>query len=173
MPRRIQPIGGRKGCAAGAGGTGVFEPADQSPWGGMNATNTLGTVITTADAARHRHAVWQQSPWPVAVIGTDMACNPADTIIAPWQCVAPFVICGCDCEACTWLASVIGGAPNASAVHASNAKPSVRRNNVERGRGKWNMPGSIDAANLPLNPGVAFMRMAGDAYTAAMPGIDP
>ena len=166
-------MGGRNGCAAGSGDTGVLEPADRSPPGGMNATNIHGTVIAAGDGARHRHVVWQQSPWPVDAIGAGKTCDPADAIIAPWQCAAPFAGCACDCGACAGFAAVTGGAPNASAVHASHAKASVRRNHVELGRGKRTMHASIDAAKWPLNPGVGFMPIAADAYTAAMPGTEP
>jgi len=43
-------------------------------------------------------------------------------------------------------ASAIEGELNASAVHAINAKASIRRKNVEFGRGKQSMCRSIDGA---------------------------
>lgn len=71
------------------------------------------------------------------------------------------------------FASAIEEEPNASVVHASNAKASVRRKNVEFGRGKQSMCRSIDGAKPSLNPAAAFMRHAANAYTAAMSRIDP
>src|SRR5690348_1984536 len=168
----LQAMGGRNGGAAGAGGTGAFGPANPCPAGGMNATHTLGTVMTIVDAARQRHAVWQQSPCPVCAMGVDTSCDRGEAAIVSWQCGAAFPICACDCGACIALTPV-AGAPNANAVHASNAKASVRRKIVELGRGKRSMGRSIDAAKPPLNSGAGFMRLATDTYTAAMPGIEP
>jgi hypothetical protein len=173
MPQRVQAMGGRNGGAASAGGTGACGPADQCSPDGMNATNIHGTAIRTVDTARQRHPVRQQSPWPVAGIGVDTPCDPSDTIIVSWQCIVAFVICACDCGACMPFASAIEGEPNASVVHASNDKASVRRKNGEVGRGKQSMRRSIDGAKPSLNPAAGFVRPAANAYTAAMPGIDP
>jgi hypothetical protein len=142
MPQQAQAMGGRNGGVASAGGTGACGPADPCPLEGMNATNTQGTVITAVDVARQWHAVWQQSPCCAGMAGAEGACVPADAIIAPWQCGASFATCACDCETCMWLASVIKGAPDASAVHASSAKASVRRKIGAFGRDKQNMWGA-------------------------------
>ena len=168
----LQAMGGRNGGAALAGGTGVFGPADPYPAGGMNATHTHRTVIRIVGAARQRHAVWQQSPCPVCAMGVDTSCDRGEDAIVSWQCGAAFPVCACGCGACI-APTPFAGAPNANAVHASNAKASVRRKIVEFGRGKRSMRRSIDAAKLPLNSGAGFMRLATDTYTAAMPGIEP
>lgn len=131
-------MGGRNGGAAGAGGTGVFGTVDPCPADGMNATHTHGTVITAVEAARHWHAVWQQSSCPVGAIGAGTSCIPA-AAIAPWQWTVACVTCACACGACMGSTSTLGGAPNASAVHPSNASASVRRKIGEFGRGKRNM----------------------------------
>ena len=142
MPRQVQAMGGRNGGVASTGGTGACGPADPCPPDGMNATNTQGTVITAVDVARQWHAAWQQSPRCAGATGIDGACIPADAIIASWQCAASFVPCACDCETCMGLASVIKGAPDASAAHASNARASVRRKIGAFGRDKQNMWGA-------------------------------
>ena len=167
----LQAMGGRNGGAALAGGTGVFGPADPCPAGGMNATDTHGTVITAVDAAKQWHAVRQQSPRPVCAMGVDTSCDRGEDAILSWQCGAAFSICACGCGACIAPAPV-AGAPNASAVHASNAKASVRRKIVEFGCGMRSMRRSIDAAKSPLNSGAGFMRLGEDTYTAAMSGIE-
>ena len=138
----FQAMGGRNGGAADAGGTGTFGPEAQCLPDGTNPTNTHGTVITAVEAARQWHAVWQQSPWPVGAIGAATSCNPAEAIVLSWQCGEPFATCACDGGAGAWFASTPGGAPNASAVHASNASASVRRKIVEFGRGTRNMRGA-------------------------------
>jgi len=124
-----------------AAGTATMITACSGSCSGFMPVAANGTSSAALQVDRQWHDAWQQSPCPLGTPGECAPCEPADIIIAASpQCGAAFA--DRDCAACMTFAANTGGAPNASAVHASSASASVARKMPEFGRGRRRMHGA-------------------------------
>lgn len=129
-----QAIGGRNGGAALAVSTIAMTCARSRPAFGIVPAPAKGTSKATLHDDRQWQPPWQQSPCPPGTTGAEWECDMACARGMPVQCtgISTAFICACAAP----MGTGVRGAPNASAVHASNAIASTMRKIVERGRGR-------------------------------------